>query len=205
MRLAESRTRSARIWPHFWHSAGMSMPQEQSRSAYAPLAVLLTSVLLVGLALTWTYLGMRAVMDVGGSCASGGPYEIATPCPDGAVLISIAIPVLVASALLGSGLALRLQAPTLLLPMWAVLFGALGWNFLDYGFRATDGPVWGWVVCGVVFELMALPAVAVLVGLRSFRMPAATDVTSPAAWWAAYVVLGGAGLALGAWTFDAWS
>jgi hypothetical protein len=184
----------------------MSMPQEQPRPAYAPLAVLLTSVLLVGLALTWTYLGMRAVMDVGGSCASGGPYEIATPCPDGAVLISLGIPVLVASALLGSGLALRLRAPTLLLPMWAVLFGTLGWNFLDYGFRTADGPVWGWVICGVVFELMALPAVAILVlGLRSFRMPAAADVTNPAAWWAAYVVLAGAGLALGAWTFAAWS
>jgi hypothetical protein len=42
-----------------------------ARTPYGRLAVLLGSVVVLGLALTWTYLGMRSVMDVGGSCAEG--------------------------------------------------------------------------------------------------------------------------------------
>lgn len=185
-------------------------PDEPSRPAYGPLLILASSVALVAVMLTWTYLGMRAVMDVGGSCASGGPYEIAQPCPGGAWMISVAIPVLLIAAMLGSLLAARLSAPTLLLPMWAILFGALGWNFLAYGF-GPDGPVAGWIVCGVLFELMALPAVAVMVaGARWAQVPAALVTASsrgprPAAWYAAYAALGAAGLVLGWWTFEAWS
>jgi hypothetical protein len=50
---------------------------------------------LVGLAgiagsITVVFLGMRSVLDVGGQCASGGPYVIATPCPDGTWLLPLA-------------------------------------------------------------------------------------------------------------------
>ena len=38
-------------------------------------------------AITSVWLGMRAVMALGGSCASGGPYEIAVQCPDSVSLI----------------------------------------------------------------------------------------------------------------------
>lgn len=178
-----------------------------ARPAYRSLTVLLASVVVMAAMVTWTYLGMRAVMDVGGTCAEGGPYEIAQPCPGGAWLLSLAIPVLVATAMLGSYVAYRLSAPGLLVPMWAVLFGALGWNFLEYGF-GDDGPVWGWVVCGVVFELMALPAVVVIVAgdrlVRIPRLPGQAETTAGhAAWYAAYVVLGVAGVAVGWWSFDA--
>lgn len=180
-----------------------------TRTAYRPLVLLLGSVVVMAVGLTWTYLGMRAVMDVGGTCASGGPYEIAQPCPSGAWLLSLAIPVLVIAAMLGSYVAFRLSAPGLLVPMWAVLFGSLGWNFLEYGF-GDDGPVWGWVVCGVVFELMALPALVVIVaGDRLAKMPRLPGQAAQSAgqlvWYAAYVVLGAAGAAVGWWTFDALS
>ena len=49
-----------------------------------------------------------------------------------------------------------MSAPNLLLPMWFLLFASLGWNFLEYGIFRGDVEV-GWIVCGVVFELMALP------------------------------------------------
>jgi hypothetical protein len=177
-----------------------------ARPAYRPTAVLLTCVLLVAVMLTWTYLGMRAVMDVGGSCADGGPYVSAQPCPGGAWLISIAIPVLVGAAMLGSYVALGLRAPGLLVPMWAVLFGSLGWNFLEYGF-GDDGPVAGWIVCGVVFELMALPALGVMVAGARFPLARLTGTTPgeapQAAWYAAYAVLGALGVAVGWWSFDA--
>jgi len=39
----------------------------------------------LGLWLTILWLSMRAVMEIGGACASGGPYEIAVPCPDAVV------------------------------------------------------------------------------------------------------------------------
>jgi hypothetical protein len=189
----------------------MSLEQVRTRTPYGRLTVLLGCAFVLSVALTWTFLAMRAVMDVGGTCAEGGPYVIAQPCPDGAVLISVAIPVMIIAAMLGSAFAVWLSAPNLLLPMWVILFGTLGWNFLEYGF-SDDGVVWGWIVCGVVFELMALPALAVmLVGTRFKLIPVAIPGVNTAGqprqptWYAAYVVLGVAGAAVGWWSFDALS
>ena len=42
---------------------------------------------------------------------------------------------------------------------WPALFGSLGLNFLTYGLAPPEtesGPILGWVIPGVVFELMAL-------------------------------------------------
>jgi hypothetical protein len=177
------------------------------RTPYGRLAVLLGSVAVLGVALTWTYLGMRSVMDVGGSCAEGGPYEIAQPCPDGAVLLSVGVPIVVVAAMLGSAIAFMVSAPNLLVPMWLFLFGSLGWNFLDYSF--DDGIVWGFLVCGVVFELMALPALPMmflgkqLVGLVPRKV--SENTPGQTTWYAAYAVLGAAGVALGWWSFDSWT
>ncbi len=56
---------------------------------FGPLDVLLYAVGVAGLAacLTLVWLSMRAVMNVGGFCAEGGPYVIETPCPDGVPLL----------------------------------------------------------------------------------------------------------------------
>lgn len=156
-------------------------------------------MVLVALALAWAYLSMRAVMGAGGSCGSGGPYEISRPCPDGAWLISIAIPMLLGTAMLGSALATGLSAPNLLLPMWCLLFGSLGWNFLDFGLFRGDVEV-GWIVCGVVFELMALPALFLI------RPSLGTRATLPGVprlrWWVGcYLGLALVGASLGVWTY----
>lgn len=90
------------------------------------IVVLACSVFALGLALTWTFLGMRSVMDVGGACAEGAPYVSTQSCPDGAVLIAFAIPLMIIAAMVGSAVALSVSAPNLLAPMWAVLFGSLG-------------------------------------------------------------------------------
>lgn len=173
------------------------------------VAIVLSCVLLLGVTLVWAFLGMRAVMDVGVACAEGGPYEIATPCPDGAVLLTVAFPVMLIAAMLGSAVATKVSAPDLLLPMWGVVFGTLGWNFLEYGFTSDDGSVWGWIVPGVVFELMALPAVYLNARGATF-----TDFSVPrggprpglrSTWYAGYALLGATGAALGWWSFDAWS
>lgn len=118
----------------------------------------------VSCGLTLLYLGMRAVMDVGGACASGGPYVPAVECPEG-------VPLLMMAGIWGGivfvGLYLwatsKHKAPTLVAFAWPALFLSLGWNFLDYGIDdpAGGGLVWGWLVCAVVFFLMGgLPLLA---------------------------------------------
>jgi hypothetical protein len=127
------------------------------------------SVLVLGITITWTFFSMRSVMDVGGACADGGPYVSAQPCPDGSWLIAVAVPIMLVTAIFGSMVAISLNAPNLLILMWALLFGSLGWNFLEYAFKGPD-LVWGWLVCGVLFWLMAAPAVyAILVGAWSYH------------------------------------
>lgn len=120
-------------------------------------------VMAVGLAitsagLTLVFLGMRAVMDVGGYCASGGPYVIAQECPQGTAAL---IPLGIIGGLIGLAMyavtSAKLPGPRLTLLAWSALFLSLGWNFWEYGLNPPDGSaglVWGWIICGVVFVIM---------------------------------------------------
>jgi hypothetical protein len=168
-------------------------PKASPRSS----AITVACVLVVAVSLTWTFLSMRAVMNVGGACADGGPYVSAQPCPDGSFLIAFAVPALIIFSMIGTVSASTVGAPNLLVPMWGVLFGTLGWNFLEYSFKGPD-IVWGWLVCGVMFWAMALPAfVFMLTQLRSTRR-------SPSVMWIpAYGVLGAIGLLFGWWSYVA--
>jgi len=112
------------------------------------------------LCVTLVFLAMRSVMDIGGACAEGGPYVPAQSCPDGAT------PALLLGVFggfgfgaLGAAYGARVGGygwvPLL---GWTALFAALGWNFLDYGlFNPPEGEgiVWGWLIPGVLFQLMA--------------------------------------------------
>jgi hypothetical protein len=124
----------------------------------------------LALSLTILFLSMRAVMEVGGACASGGPYEIAQPCPKG---VGWMMPVSIFAGM-GSALALALTAgtgPKLWTLAWPALFLSLGWNFLEYGLDppGTAGNSPGFLVCAVVFALMGgAPLVVLLrVGARA--------------------------------------
>ena len=107
-------------------------------------------------ALTVLWFSMRAVMEIGGSCASGNvPYQFSRPCPSG-------VPgLMIGSIFLGLAFlalyAVTAVGPNLTLFAWPALFISLGWNFMDFGVSPPDGsegPVWGWVICGVIFLLM---------------------------------------------------
>ena len=107
--------------------------------------------------LTALYESMRAVMDVGGACASGGAYEIRQACPKG---VGWVIPVSI-FGMFAAGIFTFLGVfdeggPRPYVFAWSALFLALGWNFLDYGFSPPDNhdTVWGWVICGIVFVIM---------------------------------------------------
>lgn len=187
----------------------MALDQTQAVVPYRRLLVLFTCVVLLSVGLVWTWLSMRAVMNIGGSCADGGPYVSANPCPDGTWMIAVGIPMLVISAMAGSAAAMSLSAPNLLVPMWGLLFGSLGWNFLEYGAFAGD-LVWGWIVCGVMFELMALPVVFLMLPtkkLKDWTPPKAIANAAPSGrwWWPAYAGLFVIGGTLALWSFTAWS
>jgi Short C-terminal domain len=119
----------------------------------------------IACALTVVYLAMRAVMDVGGFCASGGPYVIRQQCPQGVPALMIGG---IWGGLICAGIyawqTIRHRIPNFVGLLWPALFLSLGWNFLWYAFNAPGaGVVWGWLVCGVVFMLMGgLPLVAML-------------------------------------------
>jgi len=178
-------------------------PVATRHSGWLPAATV-ASVLVLGTTITWAFFAMRSVMDVGGSCADGGPYVSAQPCPDGSWLIAVAIPVMILTAIFGSLAAMSVNAPNLLILMWALLFGALGWNFLEYAFKGPD-LVWGWLVCGVMFWLMAAPAVfgMLLAVKNAVLQPDQPAAGSGARWWVpAYAALGAIGFLLGAWSFN---
>jgi hypothetical protein len=130
-----------------------------SRSGGTPrdLVYLLVGVAGLGFCLTLLFLGMRAVMDVGGACADGGPYVSAQPCPDGVPLAMIGG---IFGLFLFGGLAAlggsRIGGTYggLVFFAWPALFLSLGWNFLEYGFTLPGGWEWGWIIPGVLFVLM---------------------------------------------------
>ena len=137
--------------------------------------VLALSVAGIAMCLVLMFESMRAVMDVGGYCAEGGPYVIEQHCPEGSA------PALMLGmiGLFGfGGLGMYAGAKAggygwVPLLAWTGLFASLGWNFLDYGlFNPPEGEgiVWGWLIPGVMFQVMAwVPLVVGLIGAASFR------------------------------------
>jgi len=132
-----------------------------------PTIVIVFSLAGVACALTLVFLSMRSVMDVGGFCAEGGPYEIAQHCPQG-------VPGVMVGSLLGGivlafvyvGQVLWRGIPSLAGLLWPALFLSLGWNFLEYAFDPPGtggGIVWGWLISGIVFMVMGgLPLLVML-------------------------------------------
>jgi Short C-terminal domain len=122
--------------------------------------------------MTVLFLGMRAVLEVGGSCGSGGPYTIETACPKGAGWM---VPVSVWTGLLGIGVyaiaSARLPGPRWTLLAWPALFLSLGWNFFEFALdpESPSGTSIGWLICGIVFVLMGGVPLAFALGSPAAR------------------------------------
>ncbi|MGY1745920.1 SHOCT domain-containing protein [Blastococcus sp. SYSU D00695] len=149
-----------------------------------PLAVRVRAVVALGVGIAAGTAGitilsriMRSVTAIGGSCADGGPYVSAQPCPDGTgaamLLVFGCAIVCVIGTLYGSAV---LGSPGVLWLGWPALFLTLGWNFLEDG--AIDPPPGAgisgsFLFCGVLFVLMGslplLMAVSVLKERRRER------------------------------------
>ena len=120
--------------------------------------------------ITIVFLSMRAVMDIGGACASGGPYVSANPCPDGVgLLMSFAFPAGFGFAWLAGWAGSRIGRGYVAVPLlaWPALFLSLGWNFIDYGLVSPpegETLVWGWVIPGLLF--IAMGGIPLLVAIK---------------------------------------
>ncbi|MDP9342269.1 MAG: SHOCT domain-containing protein [Actinomycetota bacterium] len=122
----------------------------------------------VACSLTLLFLGMRSVMQIGGSCASGNqPFVVSHPCPAGVALL---MPASIWGGLIFVGVYVwqtsRYHSPSLLVLIWPALFLSLGWNFLQFGLNppgGVPGVSGGFLVCAVLFGLMG--GVPLLYGL----------------------------------------
>ena len=133
--------------------------------------VALVSLVVVTACLTVLFLSMRAVMSVGGYCASGGPYVIAVECPDQVVaLLPMSIVLGIVAAFGYAYASAQLPGPRLWPLLWPALFLSLGWNFMEFAFADGDaGVVWGWLICGVVFVAMGLLPLWLLLSKGTLR------------------------------------
>ncbi|MFC1656020.1 hypothetical protein ACFL3C_04065 [Patescibacteria group bacterium] len=123
-------------------------------------------------ALTILFLGMRAVMMVGGFCAEGGPYEIAIPCPQG---IAALMPLSILVMFIGGGLyfsAPLKNGPRWGFLFWSALFVSLGWNFFEFAIYPPmgEGIAIAWIVCGVIFVIMGLAPILLISRVNAFKI-----------------------------------
>jgi hypothetical protein len=95
-----------------------------------------------------------AVMSLGGSCASGGPYVIAVPCPRAVLIVIPWAFFLAIGAVIAGGLVQRGFGTPLLSWAWGLAFGALGVGSIVGG--VLTGGVWNFIG-GAMFLLFAVP------------------------------------------------
>lgn len=121
----------------------------------------LTSWFVLAFAVTVLYVGFMRVLEVGGYCAEGGPYVIETHCPPGTIA---AIPLSIFGLFIAAGLSFLaggLGTPAYAY-LWTILFGSLGTGFAIAAKKSPDGAV-GWIICAVMFILMAVSPLIVIV------------------------------------------
>jgi hypothetical protein len=149
-------------------------------SRYAPpwlsIAGFLVGMAGIAASITVVFLGMRSVLDVGGQCASGGPYVIAVPCPDGTWTLPLAIFAGLGFAFLAGAAGARIGGlyASMAGLAWVGLFCSLGFNFLQWGIAppadpSVDSSGGGiiFILLGVMFEVMGIaPLVTTLLAMR---------------------------------------
>lgn len=157
-------------------------------ASLADIALYLLGIVGLAASLTIIWLSMRAVLDIGGFCAEGGPYDIAHHCPQGVgLLLTLFIFVGLGSAglMAWKGVVLGPPYDGLVTLAWPALFISLGFNFLQYGFFPPEGMTglqFGWLIPGVLFVIMgAAPLVGYMPGGKRRKSKSDTPLLDMAA------------------------
>lgn len=140
-------------------------PGNKNRAGFWHKIWMLVILSLFSFLLVVLYQGMRSIMLLGGFVARGGPYQIAHPAPDWIWVLPVSTILIIASMLAAVIFTSLFTEYYLMVLSWPALFLGLGWNFLTFGLGIdlSGRPVWGWLVCAVVFILMGLlPLIALL-------------------------------------------
>jgi hypothetical protein len=160
-----------------------ALEDEVAGAPRGAVARLLVSAFGLAACVTVIFLSMRAVMDIGGACASGGPYVPVQSCPAGVpALMTIGMLGLFGFGGLGMWAGTQVGRGWAALPLlaWPALFLSLGWNFLEYGIGppgGQSGPEIGWLVCGVVFVAIGgIPLVIAISARHELRTDGAAAV-----------------------------
>ena len=115
------------------------------------------SWLLFAFCFTLLLLVAASIVGLGATnCASGGPFDVRTPCPDASWLIMIPLPLAIGALAVGAYLAGGFGTP---LTTWAFPLSFLGFGIAFFIGAFAAGVGWGFVVCGALFLVMgAIPA-----------------------------------------------
>lgn len=143
--------------PSYWTPTGgnTSGPARPARFAgpvwRIPGAIVAWALFAFGF--TLLYQGSAALSQIGGFCASGGPYVIETECPD-AVLwaLPLGFVLVFISWALGFVFQRGFSAP-LVVWGWPILFVGLG---LEFFFSIPSSGAFVGILCGTLFVLMGL-------------------------------------------------
>ncbi len=111
------------------------------------------------------YQAAAAVMSLGGSCASGGPYSIEAVCPESVVFFA---PLGIFGIFLSFGIALALARGfglSLVAWGWPIMFTGLGIQFFAEA-NGGQGIVVN-IVCGTLFVVMGLAPVWFVVSSKT--------------------------------------
>jgi hypothetical protein len=156
------------------HEAGAPAPADVTHPGKIPYGAVIGAVVCtfaLAVCITLIQLTHRAIMDLGGFVASGGPYAITHPAPDWTWIWPVAFIGVWVFAIAQAFFANKARAFNLLAATWCVMFLWAGISFLQYGFDPPGGGglAWGWIVAGVTFTLTGLVPVLAIWGSEAVR------------------------------------
>jgi len=128
-----------------------------TRAAAVRVGASAFSWLLFAFCFTLLLLVAASIVGLGATnCATGGPFDVRTPCPDASWLIMVPLPLAIGALAVGAYLGGGFGTP---LTTWAFPLTFLGFGIAFFIGAFAAGVGWGFLVCGALFLVMgAIPA-----------------------------------------------
>jgi len=131
-----------------------------TRAAAVRVGASAFSWILYAFCFTLLLLVAASIVGLGGtSCASGGPFDVRTPCPDASWIIMVPLPLSIGAIAIGAYLGGGFGTP---LTSWAFPLAFLGFGVAFFIGAYAAGIGWGFIVCGALFLVMGGAAAAIV-------------------------------------------